>query len=79
MLEQLVQDYHASAILLGYHHHTSIAELARRHDVSEALIRAVVDGRRYGHVTGRWHPRPEDRDLSSARPDCGVGSASWPS
>lgn len=61
VLEELAQPHHANAILCAYARHAGVTDLARRYDVSVGLVERVLDGRRYGAVTGHWHPRPEDR------------------
>lgn len=55
-LEQLAQPHHANAIILGYAMGAGVQTLARRHGCSDSLVMAVVEGKRYGEVTGRWHP-----------------------
>lgn len=69
--EELPQEHHANAICCGFSRGTDVATLAKRHDVSEQLVRDVLEGRRYGHMTGRG-PHPA-RQLTVV----GNGHAGW--
>lgn len=57
--EVLYQEHHANAICSAFALGTTqLHLLAFRHACSEALVRDILAGRRYGHVTGRGEEDP---------------------